>query len=233
VSRLEAREAAGLALAVAVIAVVGTLVLTVGVIPFPSTPPLAEQPDPAVPGRLAYVRYERGEACLHVVDGRGGDTMLGCGDRYDAGQLGWTGDGYVALTAWGNDVREAQIIDPVTGATVEVREVAENAGPRIEPGDDRHRGPAVASDGREVSTRSDRGHVTVSVGKAGTSSVIWEATGPTSYRIDEVRWSPDEAWLLLRDSRGSLLVLRADGVGGPRRWVEDGGWRYAWFIRDR
>lgn len=229
---LERRQTVGLGIAIAVIAVVGSLVATLGVVPFPDTPTVADEPDPAPPGRLAYTRWDRSEACLHIVDGSGDDREIACGESVAGETLVWTDDGYVAVTRWGLDGRELQVIDPATGAVVEVRQVDD--GDPVKEFEEPSGGTfATSDDGTDARVRSSGGEVSVAVGTDGEMDVIWRATAPETYRLEEIRWSPDGAWLLIRDSRGSLLVMPADGSVGPRLWVEDAGWTYAWYIRDR
>lgn len=231
--RLETRQTIGLGVAAGIVIVVAALVAVFGVVPFPTTPTVAEQPDPAVPGRLAYLVWDRDDTCLHVVDGVGTDTEVTCGLVEHGGGLRWTDDGYVAVRTWDGAGEAERIIDPATGVTVELRPVPAGDQPGATPPFDPDAGHSrIRADGWEVRTDSRSGRVTVSVGPPeGPREVVWEAAGPASYRLDEASWSPDGEWLLLRDSRGHLLVMGAEGDPAPRIWVEDAGWEHAWFIR--
>lgn len=230
---LDTRQTVGLGIAAVIVVVVAALVAVFGIVPFPDTPRLADQPEPQVPGRLAYLSWDDGESCLHVVDGAGNDLVLTCDPDHGGEGLRWTEDGYIALTVWSVTAREERIIDPATGDTVEVREAPEldELGRVPEPGD-LTIPPHVRADGTEVRVDSRAGKVEIAVGRPGEPrEVVWEAVGPERYRLEQPSWSPDGEWLLVRDSRGHLLVLGADGDPAPRIWVEDAGWQYAWYIR--
>lgn len=229
---LERRQTVGLTVAAGIVVVVASLIAMFGIVPFPDTPQLGDQPEPVPPGRLAFVSWDAGAACLHVVDGRGNDTELACDEHLDGGRVRWTETGYIAVERWGPSGPEDWIVDPVTGETVDLVPVAGGDGrPEIpEPFQSR----AESADGRVAEVSSRSGDVRVSVrGVDGRRTTVWEATGPSSYRLDGVSWSPDGEWLLVQDSRGHLLVLGADGDPAPRIWVEDAGGGHAWYQRER
>jgi hypothetical protein len=231
VKTLERRQTVGLTVAAGILVVVAVVVAMFGIVAYPDTPLVLDQPDPVLPGRLAYLTWDDGEGCLHVVDGRGNDDELTCGEL--GGELiRWTDTGYVAVRSWSPSGAEEWIVDPVTGEVVDVVPVERN-GDRPEVPDP-FQPWAETADGRvaEVSSRAGDVRVTVRDG-AGPRATVWEATGPSTYRLEGVSWSPDGDWLLVRDSRGSLLVLGADGDPSPRTWAEDADGGYAWYERER
>jgi hypothetical protein len=233
VRTLERRQTIGLGIAVAIVAVVASLVATLGVVPFPDVPTLADQRQPLPPGRIAYTTWDRQANCLHVVDGSGDDREVVCGATVSGDLMAWSDDGYVEIWRYAPGSHEVRVIDPATGAVVEIRDIPEDEADQERPVDDPWSTVATAPDGTQARVRSADGQVSVSVGSGDAAEVVWEASGPRRYSLQEVRWSPDGEWIAIRDSRDALLVMPADGSVAPRVWVEEIGWQWAWYVRDR
>jgi hypothetical protein len=210
------------------IVVVGVLVAIVvfGFVSPPTFPRLADEPNPAIPGRVAFLRYEEdfSRACIHVVDASGGaERSLGC-DLF-VHDLAWSVDGHLlALVGF----PEAAVLDPETG---QVRRFFEDEAAF----DAYHRTRRFQhSDAGRLLTRQEfDGRATVSVlAPGGVPVEIASVTGPRGYSFHAAVWSPDGRWALVMDSSARLLVVAADGSQGPYLLAERAD-SPAWYVPGR
>lgn len=204
--------------AVALIVVVIGVVAVFGVQPYPALPTVAEQPDPPVTGRLAYVAYEGGEGpCLHVVQGDGRDEELGCGTDYE-GEIYWVDDGRLGVRRFRErDTSTVDVLDVATGELLEEREVASTT---PVPGLDRTNdaGDRVATD-----ARAGRATVTVTPDD-GEREVVLELDGPSGYAFVDVGWTGDGRWIAVLDSAGRVIAVDPQGEAVARIWAVDIGY---------
>ena len=214
-----------------VVGVVVALVLTFAVIPLPDFPLLAENPDPDIPGQVAFANWENGDLCVHVVQASGGESSeVLCDGNIGFGEFtpGWTPDGLLIIEEFGPSGEEFKLIDPASGETVD----------RIEFRTDEVGGPigrdfVVYEDGNNVFVDGDRDVSQVILEDSdGTERVALEAEGPADYRFDWARLSPDREWALVQDSEGRLIVIATEGAPNARILAEDvDGWMAAaWYI---
>lgn len=230
------RAAIAIAGAGAVVAVTITIIVVVGLVPLPAMPSLAQAPDPAVPGTVAFVQGDWEEACLATVPASGGRaTTVRCSVEVPEA-LAWTTEGDLAMTVWGEpfgvgDGPTVVVVDPVTGD--EVDRLTPAASTRW--AEDR----LVRDDGARLLVAPSRGgEVTLRVRAAdGAITDLVHLTGPRDYGVVSAQWSPDGRWVLAADTRGRLFLLGADGVPGPRLLVDAGGRDTpvvlpAWWIDD-
>ena len=165
----------------------------------PEFPSLADQPDASLVGTVAYLDWEM-NACLRVVPAAGGPirtvTCL-AGVNGGAAELGWLDDGRVTVTVYGESQK---IIDVTTGA---VENVPVAQVPQVAP----DRPPVtVSQDGRRLTSTNDGGRVQIIVEQNGTTQVLLDAKGGSTYEIGTPQWSPDETFVLTTDSAARLLV---------------------------
>lgn len=219
---VDVRQRSVLALGAAglLVAAVTVVVVLFGVTAYPDVPRLAEQPEPAVSGQLAYLRYDR-EPCLHVVDGRGADREVRCGSDVEGGGLTWEDDHHLLVHRYRFD-DEVLTIDVRTGEVTSVRPATRADEPRPLPD-----GLVERADGTRVSTTARGTTATVELRDPhGRTRTVLELEGPTGYRLDDARWTADGRWIVVRDSAERVLVLAADGDPAPRVWNTD-TWDYA------
>lgn len=225
--------------AVAILTVTVVLIVMFGFIPLPEVTSLSEQPDPAIPGTVAYVDHNgREEACVYRVDASGGEpTQLHCEPtRFFESALSWTEGGNIVFQSFEGFGPETVVIDSQTGAELaRVPASPENEmdEPRMgfEMGFDR----IERADGALLATKSDfRGAASVAVSLDGTRRVLWEVEdAPRDYHFQDAQWSPDGHWILVSDSAGRLIILAAEGPANPRLLVERDEDSYsmpAWYI---
>lgn len=219
--------AAGVALAVPI------AIWAFGIAPLPDYASLADDPDPSIPGRIAFVRLGE-RTCLHVVPAGGGQARgLQCSDEeswgrgqvaWFGGPIRWTRDGRIVVQAFGPAGSEAIVIDPQSGRVLERILVEEPLAERPLPGTD-----DVRSDGAKLLVRRSAGVAALGFSPVDASPrEVARVTGPPTYAFWEARWSPDGQWILVRDSNQDLLVVRAtegaplrllaDRVSGPFAW---------------
>ena len=223
--------AAGVALAVA------AAIWAFGIAPLPDYRSLADDPDPSIPGRIAFVRLGE-RTCLHVVPARGGPaTRFLCSDEeswgrgqvaWFGGPIRWTRDGRIVVQAFGPAGSEAIVVDPETGRVLERISVQEPIAERPLPGTD-----DVRSDGAKLIVRPAGEDAALGIAPVDASPrEVARVSGPPTYAFWEARWSPDGEWILVRDSNEDLLVARAregaelrllaDRVSGPFAWYMPG-----------
>jgi hypothetical protein len=224
--RRAALLAAGAALAVAAV------VWGVGVEPIPDFESLAERPDPSIPGRVAFLRSGE-RPCVWVVSAAGGDPrLLACSDDAETregnwlgGPVAWTGEGNVAVQAYGPYGNRVLVFDPETGRLVDRIEAE---APLLEAGDPA--GGPRADGARILVNRSGRTATLGIAPVAASPREIARVTGPPGYGFADPRWSPDGEWILVRDTNERLLVVRAR-EGSSLRVLADRAWAgYAWHM---
>ena len=160
---------------------------------------LSDAPDTSLVGTVAYLDWEM-DACLRVVPAAGGPirtvTCL-AGVNGGGSELGWLDDGHVTVTVYG----ESQKIIDVTSGAVENVPVAQV--PQVAP----NRQPMnVSRDGRRLTSINDGGRVQIIDEQNGTTRVLLDVKGGSTYEIDTPQWSPDETFVLTTDSAARLLV---------------------------
>ncbi|NOY56299.1 MAG: hypothetical protein GXP34_09995 [Actinobacteria bacterium] len=224
------RATLAIVLSVLVLALVLTVVLVFGVIPFPEYPSLAEHPDPSIPGTVVFT-FGDDPPCLEVVPAAGGvPRELRC-DRNIAGNgLAWTSDGLIVTFDTSTYPPQYALIDPESDQVVERIDAGPTAGPDL-----LFPKPDIArrSDGTVLTAdRSTRGATLMIQEPNKESRLLLEVRGPRNYRFEMVRWSPDGNWVLAIDSEERLLIVRATGDPEPRilaegvaRWMPA-----AWYI---
>jgi len=220
--------------AVSVLVVVTVIIFVFGVIPLPDYPSLADQPDPSIPGRVAYVEFDE-EPCLFIVPASGGDAQeVWCGRQYIE-YPSWSSDGLLLVMDYTAEPTYI-LIDPATGNEVDRVRVEDTNVPGAEP---LRYGPGIRyerPDGATVITAGRRsGESTVEVQLPGGESrtILSVEDAPADYQFVDVQWSPDGEWVLVSDTEGRLLIVGADGTPGARVLV-DGLQQYgaqaAWYI---
>jgi hypothetical protein len=195
-------------------------ILLLGRLSYPDFPSVAEQPDPEVPGIVAFIRWDDGESCLHVVDaGAGQARRLRC-DEFLSGPLTWSEDGLVQVTTHeGPQPGRILAVDPSTGRTVRTDDLGRE--PQRPVAD-------VDGDGRRLRTESERGLVRLLVeGADGPVREVVRVEGPRDYHWWAPQWSPDGRYALVADSAQRLLVVEFDG-GDVRILATAAGGDAAW-----
>lgn len=207
-----------LAGAVALIVIVVGVVVAFGLEPYPELPSVAEQPDPPVTGRLAYVEYEMaGGACLHVVEGDGADEELGCGPGYD-GEIYWVDDGQLGVRSYREfDSSTVDVLDVATGELVDELELE---GPGPVPGLER---TSDAGDRISIDVRTGLATVYVTP-EGGEREVVLEVDGPTGYTFVDVGWTDDGRWIAALDTIGRVIAIDGSGGAEARIWATDIGY---------
>lgn len=201
------RPAAGrrpfLAVALAVLLVAGAAgaVVMFGLRSAPAFPPLAEQTDAGVPGRLALLRLDGDRSCVSVLTmTTGTERRLVCledGEAVD--QVAWTTQG--RIRANNPFAGTALDIEPATGTYVAATEPLEpdwgTAGP----------------EGAVLTSASDDGRATLLLARGGHSRTLLSARGPEDYSFVTTEWSADGHWVLVHDSERRLLVVSVEDPG--------------------
>ncbi|MEZ5141469.1 MAG: hypothetical protein R2726_02980 [Acidimicrobiales bacterium] len=214
VERVRGGRRRGVAAAVSagIVVVVAVAVALLGVPRPPSFPSLADDPNPAYVGTVAYVRDDGPDGwCVTVVDASGAPRRdLRCGSGPPPEWIDWTADGMVevatAATAGGEP--QVDVVDPVSGGVV--RQTTSGWSKSGSPDDV---GP-MSSDGAVAEIRRDGERRSVEVREPdGTTRTVLSVEAPTSYDLVDVRWGPDGRWLLVVDGDGRLIVVpRQDGA---------------------
>lgn len=190
------------AAAILVVVVVG-LVLAFGIVRPPALATLADQPEPAPPGRLAWTAWSDNGTCIHVLDTDGTiQRELWC-ERDGAEVVAWTDDGIV-VRSWHERGEELTVVDPATGEVVDRR--------RVEHVDD-----AVPTESVYAERRDGR----LVVVRDRDRAVVWEVEAPDTYHVRSSAVSPDGGWVAMVDSAERVLVVPSDGSAPPRVWAED------------
>jgi len=197
------RRSRGLLVAAALLVVVTVvLVVVFGMQRPPSLATLADDPVDGPSAAVAWMAWERGEACVGVARPSGVVTAPWCSPA--GGEVvRFSGDEIVVRT-WeaGERLRTIDLDDGrPTGWLPAEDDLA------VDPVPD-----AVWPE------RDDRG---LTLREIGSDRVLWRVEAPERYTIDSSAHSPDGAWILMVDSAGRLLVVPADASAPPRVWAED------------
>lgn len=226
------RAVVSIVAAVSVLVIVTVVILVFGVIPLPDFPSLADQPDPSIPGTVAYMEYDE-TPCLFTVPASGGaGREAWCGREYVEFPA-WTSDGLLVVTDW-DGAPTYVLIDPTSGAEVDV----------VPAGDQFNDPDPLPYQGTARQERADGATVHTDGVRGGTSSVIVRVDGhdqtilsiqgaPSDYRFYEAQWSPDGEWVLVSDTEGRLLIVGATGTPAARMLMdglEKWGPQAAWYI---
>ena len=200
----ERRAVISIVAAVSVLVIVTVAILVFGVIPLPDFPSLADQPDPSIPGTVAYVEYDE-TPCLFTVPASGGaGREAWCGREYVEFPA-WTSDGLLVVTDWAGAPTYV-LIDPTTGTEVDQVPAADgvDAGPPAYPGVEKQK----RADGATVHTEGIRG---------GESAVIVRLSSgedQTILSVEKGKYTPSVALALclarlveLGDAPEELLAL--------------------------
>lgn len=217
------RTAVALGIAGAVVAGTVAVILVIGYTPLPAMPPLAADPDPSLPGTIAFVHGTWESPCIATVPAAGAPSVdLMCDGMVPEG-LAWTTEGDLAVAAGDEFARMSEglgvtVLDPVTGRAIDQVNVAADpvgwAGDRAERPDGARLLASLARDGTAV----------LRVRWAdGTSDEVLRVTGPRDYGFMFPQWSPDGDWVLAMDTRGRVFVVAPQGDAGPRLVAETGG----------
>jgi hypothetical protein len=228
------RRRAGIA-AAAVALAVSFAIWVFGVAPLPEYPSLAADPDPSIPGRIAFVRWHE-RPCVYVVPARGGsvrrlrctDEDEGNGEDWFGGPIAWTRDGRIVVQAFSPTGNRVLVLDPETGRVLERIAVEQPLAERspLEAG--------ARDDGARLLVNRSGGAATMGIAPADASPrEIARVSGPPAYTFRDARWSPDGEWILVRDSNQDLLVVRAR-EGAPLRLLADRvTGPFAWHVPGR
>ncbi|MDR9452236.1 MAG: hypothetical protein RI637_13585 [Acidimicrobiia bacterium] len=229
----ERRAIVSIVAAVSVLVVVTVIIFIFGVIPLPDFPSLAEQPDPSIPGTVAYVAFDD-DPCLVTVPASGGGVVerVWCGRQY-VEFPSWTADGLLVVVDY-TAQPSYLLIDPTTGTAVDRIPQDNQPGepvPLPYPSTVRQERP----DGARVRTDGLRGgEASVIVRINGEDQTILTVeNAPSDYSFIDAQWSPDGAWVLVSDTAGRLLIVGADGNPAARVLVDglqEWGAQAAWYI---
>lgn len=215
--------------AVMVLVVVTVIILVFGVIPLPDYPSLADQPDPSIPGTVAYATFGEDSGVFSLPAG-GGESQKILDEWIEFGPA-FTTEGQVAVGVMGGgpSFLTAVIVDPETGREVDRVDAPVDFDMTLQP--DRSR----RDDGARVTT-STRGKpdavIEVRYPDGRTETILETPDAPEDYWFDFIQWSPDGQWVLAVDSDGRILIMGATGTPSPRLLVDtDADWMQpAWYI---
>lgn len=221
-----------LAVTAAGLVVAGTIAVIVvaGYVPLPPMPELAADPDPDLPGTIAFVHGSWEDACLATVAASGAEPVdLRCGEPVPQ-SLAWTIEGDLAVAGWDEFAREPDgatmtVLDAATGQ--ELDRFAVTWETITWPTDRTER----ADGARLLASGMREGRAVLEVRDAdGATRELLRVEGPRDYGIVSAQWSPDGEWVLAADTRGRLFVVAADGEPGPRLVADIGGRAAPWVL---
>lgn len=229
---------AAIVAAAAVVIAAVAIILTVGLVPLPELPSLADDPDPALTGTVAYVHGTYDDACIALIPAGGGEARdAWCGTQAPD-VIAFTPEGLLVVSGWFESPMQPEgptllVIDPRTGAEVdEIRLDGRIPGSWPPERTLRDDGALLRTGSRDPGVAELR----VSV-PGGSADTIAQLQGPRDYAFVEAQFSPDGSWVLAVDSRGRLVIVGADGTPEARLLAETDGdrWlatRVAWWIPD-
>jgi hypothetical protein len=223
----------------ALLAAVIIVILTVGYIPVPGVPRLADAPDASIAGTVAYLADGPGDTtCVLAIEASGGTSReLMCTPGW-VEAVHWTTDGTLAIVINDNLGASLLVVDPTYGRTLDTIPFSFERPTPLE-GLAEAPGPSTSRDGRTIRLTSDGdGHVdlTFTAASGATTTTLVDLRGPRDYELRWATWSPDDRWILFGDSRGRLMIVGSDGRDGPRLLAEAGGrwWKTtaSWLMPD-
>ncbi|MBN2112765.1 MAG: hypothetical protein JW785_01415 [Acidimicrobiia bacterium] len=203
--------------------------------PAPEFPSLADQPDPALHGTVAYFamvgdpKTQIDSGCVRVIAASGAESkdVLCLSDAgSDTGpQLAFLPDGRLEVTmfSWPVDqplvVAWQKIVDVRTGAVEEVPAGQPPAAPSAQ-------GATVTPAGEQIIARTGGNEAELALVSAdGAARTLWSAEVSPEYSIRAI-WAPNWEWVLAYDGR--LLVATVDDPAVIRVLVAEpaglGGW---------
>ena len=203
-------------------------------LPTPEFPSLAETPDPALHGTVAFISEAKNpavkerRACARVAVASGAAAKDAYCWEIEASALAtavWRTDGRLLVTSFEDPVGDppvrpvwAKTVDVTTGATEDVptADLGKGARPSARP--------VVNADGERVIMESGSGdaHLVVS-GPAGSRTVlkVTDANPDWSLQSGPV-WSPDSAWIMTWDGR--LLITTAGDTPTTSVLAQEASW---------
>lgn len=205
--------------AVAIAAVVTGAILLFGVKHVPSFPDVADEPEPALSGTIAYVSWGDDGPCLHVRPAAGGegDERVRC-DPQGATGVAFRADGTLVVHQYGPGGILETVLDPATLAVLDEKTLPAES--KVVDGGMRR--DVVNAAGERVSVRRDGdGAWSVVVRRGTADEVLLSVRGPDDYWLGDVWWSPDGRWVVVVDAELRSLVVPGDGVGGTRVLARD------------
>jgi hypothetical protein len=230
----ERRAIVSIVAAVLVVVLVTAIILVFGVIPLPEFPSLADQPDPSIPGTVAYVEFDD-EPCIFTVPASGGEAReVWCGRDYVEFPA-WSSDGLLVLMDWTAQPTYV-LIDPATGNEVDRVPIDDIDRPGTQPLPYPPEARQDRADGGTLRINGPRGGasaVTVRLPGGEDRTIVSVKDGPTDYWFVQAQWSPDGEWVLVSDSAGRLLIVADTGDPEARVLVEglqEWGPQAAWYI---
>jgi hypothetical protein len=190
--------------------------------PNPKFPSLADNPDTALTGTVAY--YDNPSRCIKVISASGAKSKeLMCMAEFDKAKAETEGKPVGWNITWRSDNRLEiteflmmttgssptfkpswqKVVDVVTGETVDVPAAQISKKPTA------GKRKTISSNGSKISFTSDSGHGVVTLTKSGKDRVLLDVQGnPETYRINGAHWSADYKWVAVDDGR--LLITTID-----------------------
>ncbi|HET7737767.1 MAG TPA: hypothetical protein VFK32_04265 [Tepidiformaceae bacterium] len=209
---------AGVIGGLAAMVVLAAVVLKFG-IKDPSPPSLVDDPNPEIPGQIAYIARD---VCIRLVEASGSQPReVTClSPNTGIGGLIWLDERHIAVAAFGQSGIEWTSVDVSNGDRAPV--------PSPTPGGALDN--MVSPRGEELFIEWDSGDVFRLEG--GDRIRIFDFDGPDNWAPEYVTWSPDGEWVLLRyGEKGELWIVRRDGsfagtltddvsYGGATWWID-------------
>lgn len=205
------RALAAIAAATGVVIAAVVVIVTVGGVTLPAFPSLAAEPDPDIPGSVAYL-HDNEEDCVSAVPAGGGEPRrLWCAEDL-SGPLEWSEDG-VAVRRFATSGPERVVVDPESGEIVE-RGVVDPG----EPPDDGDREERWRrEDGVRLDVVRDQSRARLQrIEPDGSTRTLIDVDAAGRYGFSHPQWSPDGRWALVVDSAQRLIVVDA---AGEQAWL--------------
>ena len=209
------------------LAVAGAVILVIAVFglrDIPKFPALADHPDPAITGVVAYVERseDNGTRCIKLVDAAGGPVRpVPCDKVSSTGGLAFTPDGRLQVRRFDSSSpsNHTVLVDPATGEITPQTTLPLRIGGALTFGGSSApvvRGTFERPDGSTVRVRHTDGHPEIRIAGGSNPRTVLKVKAPRDYDFSNVSWSPDGRWILVVDSEQRLIVVAADGPPRPR-----------------
>lgn len=187
--------------------------------PTPDFPLLADAPDPALRGTVAFLKPFPNE-CIYLIAASGSpEEEVTCIDG-GAGDLTWLPDGRLQSTRYqggeGTASTGSWIIDVETGAIEEVPRDEVPPQPSAEPID------STGPDGEVVNSESTKGTLTMTMTTSDGTRTLLKVGAPDTYTFSEPTWSSDGTWFIVKDDLDRLLVVTTADPSTTRVLVDGG-----------